>query len=180
MFNLMKAKKTAKKSSTLIVFLTIILSTFHCASALAGSQSVIIGKFKVIIAKCDGESFLWKKQDKIVSTGDILLVKGDYVADDAEGDCRFEDSYKKVRKDLNVKENQVEETYELKAVERKVYCFDRAIASGEDSDKNKVSPADESLGKMSLTKKGHSISMKISEEELCEGEVTLELAHDRY
>ncbi len=168
-----------KTTRTIVTFFACLLSLVIIAQG--NQQPVIIGKFKVIMAKCDGESFLWKKQDKMVSSGDVLIIRGDYVDTNSyESTCRFEDRYQRVRTDLKVAEKEVSEVYSLKGIERTITCFNESAASEAMIPQVKKVPMNAQLDRVVLTKEDNKISAKLPEYDLCAGEVTLELDHDRY
>ena len=160
-----------------------VMMTLLAPKALANEEKAIIGKFKVIKANCGGESFLWKKQDKVISIGDSLFIKGDYVGgSDFEENCRYKDQYRKIHKSVIETGGTVEEVSQLEPVARKVYCLKDETFNDSEEQKQiiKTVSMGETLKKVTLRKVGNGIEMKISEFELCDGEVTLELAHDRY
>jgi hypothetical protein len=163
--------------------LAIVMTTTFAFSTEAGRPNTIIGKFKVIKANCGGESFLWKKQDKIISVGGVLFVKGHYVGgEDFDEDCRYEARYRKEIEEITATENHVEEVFTLKAIGRKVYCFSEELTDNNGAQKVDVKsvPMEAPLSKVTFINNNGNISFKMSEFELCDGEVTLELAHDRY
>lgn len=173
MFLITKDKRS-KRAYAQVLFSFVVLALTMSPVIQAASPKAIIGKFKVIKASCGGESFLWKKQDKVISVGGVLFVKGN----DLEDNCRFEDRYRKEKVEVVSKDNSLEENYELKAVGRKVYCFNQEGVAGGVLVKNV--PMVEPLSQVTLKRENGNISLKMSEFELCDGEVELELAHDRY
>jgi hypothetical protein len=140
--------------------------------------SPIMGNLKVNQASCGGESFLWKKHDNVILSGNYLVLAGKFEKDIpvAGEECRFEDRYLRTDSDLEVqKDGTAIERSQLVAQKRIIKCFNYSKSNeAEVSTKEIESP----LLRTTIEMEGHDFKMTLEERTLCDGQVVLDLSHN--
>lgn len=140
--------------------------------------SPIMGNLKVSQAQCGGESFLWKKHDNVILSGNYLVLGGKYEKDipvDGE-ECRFEDRYLRTEAELEVQKNGVAiENSQLVAQKRVITCHNFSKSNeGVVTTKEIEAP----LLKVRIEMEERDFRITLEERNLCDGEVTLEATHN--
>lgn len=160
-----------------IVAFTLITFAF---GTMAQSFSPLMGNFKVIGAKCSGESFLWKKHDKVVLSGDVLAIGGVFEKIDSEEneECRFQDIYRRVKQSSSFTNGDAREVSVLLPQFRRVGCWKTANGERVGEATMAESKVETPLPMVEINKVGSRFEITIEERDLCDSEVKLELTHN--
>ncbi len=141
--------------------------------------SPLMGNFKVVSAQCSGESFLWKKNDSVVLSGNILAIGGvhEKIEMEENEECRFQDIYSRIRQSSSFNGDEAREESVLVSEFKRIACW--KLVNGERVGdpvivKEKIVTP---LSVVEIQKKGSQVNMTIEERDLCDSQVTLELAH---
>jgi hypothetical protein len=141
--------------------------------------SPLMGNFKVVSAQCSGESFLWKKNDSVVLSGNILAIGGvhEKIEMGENEECRFQDIYTRVKQSSSFSGDEAREESVLISEFKRITCW--KLKNGERIG-NPVIVKEKVVNPLSMVeiqKKGGQIDITIDERDLCDSQVTLELAH---
>jgi len=160
-------------------FFIVITGALILSHSSLGS-SPLMGNYSVVKATCEDFSFVWKKHDRVVFTGEKMVLSGLSESIEESKKCRFEDVYLLKSAQSDLKNGTYHKTAQLAATTRIETCInlDDEFVMASDADKKRMEiPENQILQEIQAQKKGRTITLKIRDRASCDELLEIELTH---